>query len=172
MRSSSFHRSAQCHSSSVRRHSLPQVSLLNHIKPVSLKSHPVLKQSMRQMIDCLQAFRIWRAAETSFASAKVFRHPAHRDQIPQLRQLLRSQPQQCSIGDFTETYSHPSDHQVGQLIREQYVQCSLEVLPHPYWKINHGYPWYLSQRGRARDEIGRQPKSGAAPAVWGAPEES
>ena len=100
---------------------------------------------MRQTIDCLQAFRIRRAAETSFASAKVFRHPAHCDQIPQLRQLLRSQPQQCSIGDFTETYSYPSDHQVGQLIREQYV----------HWKFFHTHigkstmdDIYLSVDGR------------------------
>ena len=44
--SSSFHQPAQCHSSSDRRHSLPQVSLLNHIKLFSLKRYPVLEQSM------------------------------------------------------------------------------------------------------------------------------
>ena len=44
--SSSFHQPAQCHSSSDRCHSLPQVSLLNHIKLFSLKRYPVLEQSM------------------------------------------------------------------------------------------------------------------------------
>ena len=126
---------------------------------------------MTWCFDLLQAFRIRRPAEASFASAKVFWHPADRDQVSQLCQLLRSQPKQCSVGDLAETHSHPQDHQVGQLTCLSLIkQKKDKVQPCNTCSSNNKH--VLPQRGWSWDSTWRQPKSGAAKAVWGASEES